>query len=68
MKPPLMTREALAILARCPEGRVELQKQRARARSQERQLREEVTAQTERLRNLGELVSHIDEVLGRESA
>lgn len=68
MKAPLMTQHALAILAKVPDGRVELQRQRSRARHQQRQMRAELEAQTTRLQHLHELVAHIDRLIGRDAA
>ncbi len=65
MKAPLMTAHALAILAKVPEGRVELQRQRSRARHQQRQMRAELEAQRMRLQHLDDLVGNIDKLIGR---
>lgn len=68
MKAPLLTPHALAILARFPDGRVELERQRARARLQQRQMRAEIETQGLRLSQLDELVQNIDTVLGERAA
>ena len=65
MKAPLMTRQSVAILAKSPEGRVELNRQRARARHQQRQMRAELEAQSLRLGHLDELIANIDALTGR---
>lgn len=68
MKAPLMTPHALSILARFPDGRVELERQRARAMHQQKQMRDELESQATRLTQLQDLVANIDNVLGARAA
>jgi len=63
MKAPLFTTRALEILAERPDGRVELQRQRARAEHQRRHMRTEIETQTSRLAHLEELITDIDRLL-----
>lgn len=64
MRPPLFTPRALEILAERADGRVELQRQRARAETQRRHVRQELETQAARLNDLEELIRGIDRVLG----
>lgn len=63
MKAPLMTPHAIRILSKVPDGRVELQRQRARAQHQMRQLQAELESQTARVHQLSELITNIDSQL-----
>ncbi len=68
MKPPLLTPHAIGILARHPDGRVELDRQRNRAMHQQRQMRTELENHAARLAELGELVANINHALEAKAA